>query len=289
MPTRLVASRYGKQTVRLVAVDRGAERHELKDLTVDVAFSGDYESAHRDGDNRRVYPTDSMKNSVYALARRHGVGEIEELALALARHFVACEGAPESVEVRIAERRWSRIEAGGAGRPGHPHAFVAGGAGGDERRTARVEANAGAAGGERVESGIEELLVLKTTGSGFAGFPRDAYTTLAETDDRILATAIEARWSYGRRADWGACWSRARAVLLESFAEHDSRSVQHTLYAMGERLLEALPEVEQVRLRLPNRHHLRVDLEPLGLDNPGRIFVATAEPYGLIEGTLRRG
>jgi urate oxidase len=282
MAARLVANRYGKQTVRLVTVDRGADRHELKDLTVDVAFSGDYESAHREGDNRRVYPTDSMKNSVYALARRQGVGEIEELALTLARHFVACEGAPDSVEVRIAERRWSRIEAGGRA---HPHAFVAGGA---ERRTVRVEAGAGGA-AERVESGIEDLLVLKTTGSAFAGFPRDAFTTLAETDDRILATSIEASWTYGGAASWGACWARARDLLLESFAEHESRSVQHTLYAMGERLLAELPEIEEIRLRLPNRHHLRVDLAPLGLDNPDRIFVATDEPYGLIEGTLRRG
>jgi urate oxidase len=145
------------------------------------------------------------------------------------------------------------------------------------------------ANGERVEAGLADLDVLKTTGSAFAGFPRDAYTTLAETGDRILATAIEARWTYtGAAHDWEASWAAARRLLCEVFAEHDSRSVQHTLYAMGERVLAGLPAVEEIHLRLPNRHHLLADLAPFGLDNPNLVFVATSEPYGLIEATLRR-
>ena len=280
MTIRLAANRYGKSSVRLVTVARGAERHELKDLTVDVAFSGDFETAHRDGDNAAVYPTDSMKNSVYALARRRGVGEIEEFALELARHFRTREPAPAAVEVSVAERLWSRIDCDG--RP-HAHAFVAGG---QERRTARVAADAD---GERVDAGLADLLVLKTTGSAFAGFPRDAYTTLAETDDRILATSIEARWTYAAaNLDWGAAWSTVRRLLCETFAGHDSRSVQHTLWAMGERVLSGVAEIVEIRLRLPNRHHLLADLAPFGLDNPNLVFVATGEPYGLIEATLRR-
>ncbi|HLF55916.1 MAG TPA: urate oxidase [Thermoanaerobaculia bacterium] len=280
MPIRLAENRYGKSQVRLVTVARGTDRHELKDVTVDIRLTGDFEAAHRDGDNSRVYPTDSMKNSVYILARRHGIDAIEEFARRLARHLLERESAPSEVDVRVAERLWNRIPIGDGP---HPHAFVAGAG---ERRTARVEASAAA---ERVEAGLEDLVVLKTTGSGFAGFPRDETTTLAETSDRILATAIDATWRYTAPvASYSATWQAVRGLLLETFAEHDSLSVQHTLWAMGERVLESVAEIAEISLRLPNRHHLRADLAPFGLDNPNLVFVATSEPYGVIEATLTR-
>jgi len=279
MTIELAENRYGKSAVRLVSVARGADRHDLADLTVEIAFQVNYEAAYRDGDNAAVYPTDSMKNSVYALARE-GVASIDRFALKLAEHYLSRPTSPTSVEVTVRERPWRRIEV--EGRP-HRHAFVAGGG---ERRVARVEARAGAA---RHAAGIDDLTVLKTTGSAFAGFPRDSYTTLAETDDRIFATAVEALWSYSalpERPD--VVFAAARRLLLESFAEHESRSVQHTLHAMGESVLESIPEIDEIRLRMPNKHHWRVDLEPFGLDNPNLVFVAVAEPFGLIEGTLRR-
>jgi urate oxidase len=281
MTIRLAESRYGKSAVRVVAVDRTGERHALRDFTVDVRFEGDYRAAHEDGDNRHVYPTDSMKNSVYALARKLGVGEPEEFARELARHYLSRDPGPERVEVEIAERLWRRIETDWGA---HPHAFAEDGA---ERRLALVAADAS---GGRTTAGLDGLLVLKTTDSGFSGFPRDEFTTLAETDDRILATVVEARWTYraGSALDWGAAWRTARRLLLETFAEHDSRSVQHTLHAMGKRVLEELAPVEEITLVLPNRHHLAADLAPFGLDNPLAVFVATSEPYGRIEATLRR-
>lgn len=280
MAVRLVDNRYGKASVRLVTVARGGERHELADRTVEIRFAGEYESAYQGGDNAAVYPTDSMKNSVYALAREQGGEETERFAARLARHFLARPTPPASVEVLIVERPWQRIVIDG--RP-HPHAFVAGSG---ERRTACVRADAS---GESYEAGVEELVVLKTTGSAFAGFPRDRYTTLAETDDRILATAIESTWRYAEPpVRFDVAYTAARRMLIESFAQHESLSVQHTLFAMGERVLETIPEIEEIRLRLPNRHHLRVDLEPFGLDNPNLVFVATSEPFGVIEGTLRR-
>ena len=280
MGARLTSNAYGKSQVRLVAVQRGADRHELADLVVDVRFTGDYETAYRDGDNARVYPTDSMKNSVYALAREHGVGEIERFASRLAAHFLARPTPPAGVEVTIRERPWSRIAIDG--RP-HRHAFVAGGG---ERRLARVVEDAA---GERHEAGVEELVVLKTTGSAFVGFPRDGYTTLDEADDRILATAIDATWRYAAPLErYDVAFAAARRLLLTTFAEHASLSVQHTLHALGEAVLDGVPEIDEIRLRLPNRHHWRVDLEPFGLDNPNLVFVATSEPFGVIEGTLRR-
>lgn len=280
MTGELVDNAYGKAQIRLVAVRRGAQRHGLADLTIDVRFTGDYEAAYRDGDNARVYPTDSMKNSAYALARRHGVGEIERFAARLAEHYFARPTPPADVEVTIRERPWSRIEI--EGRP-HGHAFVAGGS---ERRLARVKRDGA---GEVCEAGLEELVVLKTTGSAFAGFPRDELTTLGETDDRILATAIDATWRYGEPLErYDVARAAARRALLTTFAEHASLSVQHTLHALGVAVLDGVPEIDEIHLRLPNRHHWLVDLAPFGLDNANEIFVATSEPFGVIEGTLRR-
>lgn len=276
----LTANRYGKERVRLVRVLRGDDRHELRDLTVQVLFSGAYEAAYA-GDNRAVLPTDTMKNTVYALARRERWAEPEELALLLAEHFVAREEALETVEVRIEERLWPRVEVDGAP---HPHAFAAPRS---ERRVARV--TAGPADGPRVEAGVEALALLKTSGSAFADFRRDAFTTLADAADRLLATLAEVHWRYtDPPADAGAAWQAVRDLVVDTFARHPSRSVQHTLQAMGDAVLAARPDVDEVRLRLPNRHHLKVDLAPFGLDNPDEIYVATDEPFGIIEGTVRR-
>jgi urate oxidase len=282
MAVFLAENRYGKSTVRLVAVDRGAAGgHALQDLTVDVSFRGDYEAAHVDGDNARVYATDSMKNSVYILARRNGIATPERFAEELAAHYLARDPGPEHVRIEISARPWARIAVDG--RP-HPHAFVEAGS---ERRIVRLDR--GREGASTLCAGVDDLLVLKSTDSAFSGFPRDETTTLPETDDRILATAIEARWRYERPpSDFDAAFAAARRALLEAFAEHRSESVQHTLFAMGERVIESVPEIDEVRLRLPNRHHLLANLAPFGLDNPNLVFVATSEPFGDIRGVVRR-
>jgi urate oxidase len=271
---------YGKSSVRLVKVSRGGERHELKDLTVDVAFEGRYETVHRAGDNAPVLPTDTMKNTVYALARLHPVERIEAFARTLVEHFLSATEQAARVRVRVAAHEWQRLAVDGAA---HHHSFIRGSA---ERRIAVVTGDRREL---RVEAGIEEMQVLKTTGSAFEGYMRDGYTTLRETSDRILATAVAAHWRYARGvADYDASFARARAALLDTFADHDSRSVQHTLYAMAEAALEACPEIDEMRLSMPNKHHILVDLSPFHLDNPNEVFVATPEPYGLIEATVRR-
>jgi urate oxidase len=282
MAIELAASRYGKSSVRLLKVMRHSDRHEILELTVDVACAGDLAAAYTAGDNRQVLPTDTMKNTVYALAREHRFGEMEELGLLVGRHFIAGNPQFEKVEIGLAARSWSRLEV--AGQP-HPHAFVEAGA---ERRTAAVEVGRLAS---AVSAGLADLLVLKTAGSAFEGFPRDRFTTLPEARDRILATRLRARWRYRGSADgidFGAAFAGIRQRLLEAFAGHDSRSLQHTLYAMGEAVLAGFPEVEEIALVLPNRHYLPVDLSPFGLANDNQVFVATDEPYGLIEATLRR-
>jgi len=214
------------------------------------------------------------------LARQGPVDPPEAFGERLARHFLgACPAARRAV-VEIAVNRWDRVSVSDAP---HDHTFVRGSA---ERRLATVTVDENGVG---VEAGLEELGLLKTTGSGFAGFLRDSYTTLEETGDRILATDVEAHWKYVRPPrDYTGTWSAARASLLETFARHRSASVQQTLYAMGESALARCAEIGEIRLILPNRHHLLVDLSPFGLDNPNEIFVATREPYGRIEAVIVR-
>ncbi|MEA2255661.1 MAG: urate oxidase [Solirubrobacteraceae bacterium] len=270
---------YGKSGVRLVAVTRTPGRHELRDLTVDVELHGAFDDAYVRGDNADLLATDTMRNVVYALARERGVEEPETFGRELVEHFLATGPTVARVRVELAEHPWARLEAGGTP---HEHAFQRGHGG---TRLATVSGDR-----ERVEvqAGIDDLLVLKTTGSGWAGFLRDRHTTLPETDDRILATIVTARWTYADAVDYGATWAGVRDTLLQAFGDHHSPSVQFTLHRMGSAVLERHPSVGRIHLSLPNRHHLLVDLAPFGLDNPNEVFQATTEPYGLIEGTIER-
>ncbi|MFL6130484.1 MAG: factor-independent urate hydroxylase [Mycobacteriales bacterium] len=270
-------NQYGKAEVRVVTVDRATPRHALKDLNVSTALRGDFTAAHLAGDNAHVLATDTQKNTVFAFAR-DGVGEIEDFGLRLARHLAGAYRWITGARVQIEEYGWDRIAVGG--RP-HEHAFVRSG---PETRTAVVTVDGGR---EHVLSGLTGLVVLKTTGSGFGGFPRDRYTTLAETDDRILATAVTARWRHADPHDRSR-YDQVRAALVETFAAVDSKALQQTLYAMGEAVLDRHPGIAEIRLSMPNKHHLLLDLSPFGLDNPKVVYHADDRPYGLIEGTVRR-
>jgi urate oxidase len=270
---------YGKSEVRLVKVKRDTDRHELRDLTVDVALEGGFEAAHVRGDNTGLLATDTMRNTVYALAKDHLTRSIEEFGLKLVDHFLEAGPTVERARVRIAEHSWTRIEVNGRG---HEHSFVRG----SGERIAMVR---GEAGGTWVKAGIDDLLVLKTTNSGWEGFLRERFTTLPETDDRILATKITANWTYGdANVDFDRLWHGVRGRILETFTDHYSPSVQNTLYRMGEAVLEAFTEIQKIHLSLPNKHHLLYDVERFGMENEGEIFHATSEPYGLIEGTVER-
>ncbi len=277
-PVVLSRAQYGKAEVRLLHVDRAGPRHEITDLNVTITLAGDMAATYLTGDNSGVLTTDAQKNTVYALAR-DGVRPVEEFALRLARHFTKI-GTVDRAQVRIEEYGWRHIEAGAAP---HPHSF--------ERQAGTRIVSACAHSGGRVEvvAGVDGLVLLKSTGSEFHGFLVDRYTTLAPTDDRILATAVAAGWRMAAaEADWAECFRGARAALAEAFAITHSLSLQQTLHAMGEAVLAARPEICEVRLSLPNKHHFLVDLGPFGLDNPGEVFYAADRPYGLIEGTVSR-
>ena len=266
-------NQYGKAETHVVRVTKSGARHELKDLNVSVALAGDFAETHLTGDNSKVVPTDTQKNTVFAFAK-DPIGEIEDFGIRLARHFVSEFASVYRARVSIEEFGWERI---------HNHAFVRAGT---EKRLAMVTCTDD---GTWVVGGIGDLVVLKSTGSEFHGYIKDKYTTLPETHDRIMATSLTVRWRYaGADIDWRQSFAEIRRLLLETFATKHSLSLQQTLYAMGETVLQARPEVAEIRLTMPNRHHFAVDLSPFGIANDNEVFYAADRPYGLIEGTVTR-
>jgi urate oxidase len=276
-PHELGHSQYGKAETRVVRVYRDRDPHELVDLNVSAALSGDLADTHLTGDNAKVLTTDAVKNTVFAYAKEHGEAarQPESFGLVLARHFVDDVPQVSRARLTLEQYPWLRL-------PG-PHAFVREG---QLVRTATVAYEAGRA---HVVSGLRDLVVLKTTDSEFAGFYEDRYTTLQPTTDRVMATSVTAQWWHAADdVKWQSAFEAARTALCEAFAASYSLALQQTLFEMGSALLDAVPSAAEVRLSLPNKHHFAVDLAPFGLENPNEVFFAADRPYGLIEGTVRR-
>jgi urate oxidase len=276
----LAQSAYGKSRVRLVQVCRRGDRHDLRDLTVAIQFKGHYDEAYTDGDNSGVLPTDTMKNTVYALAAQQPIVAPERLGLSLAERFLDRNPRLTRARIDLTEHLWKRLS-----EPGRTasHAFLRRG---PETRTAAIARSRRKT---LVGAGIADLLILKSADSAFDNFIRDEYTTLPETRDRILATSLTATWQYSEvDLDFTAVWHAVRQTLLDVFAGHKSESVQHTLYAMGQAVLDSVVDVRAIHLLMPNKHHIPFELSKLGLENRNEIFVPTDEPHGLIEATLVR-
>ena len=277
-------TQYGKAETRVVRVYRDEAEHQIRDLNVSTALRGDFTEAHLRGDQANVLPTDTQKNTVYAFAKEKGVRAIEEFALALARHFADDVEPVEAARVDVDEYRWERATAGG--QP-HPHTFVRSGQ--EIRMATAIIAGAGGSRASWLLSGLRDLVLLKSTGSEFAGFLTDQYTTLGETHDRVLATSLTARWRYARpEADWDAVYDDVRRLLVDRFAAVHSLALQQTLWEMGQAVLRAHEDIAEIRLSAPNKHHFLVDLAPFGLENPGEVFHADDRPYGLIQCAVQR-
>jgi urate oxidase len=267
---------YGKTHVRLLQVMRAGLRHEIVEWNTQIFLEGDLAESYIAGDNSKVLPTDTMKNTVYALARKNPVLYVEQFAHNLGHHFLGRLPHLRQVKVEIEETPWSRIG-------DYDAAFTQAG---KERRVAACTITRSQ---ETAISGIRNLQILKTAGSSFAGYPKDEYTTLPETNDRLLGTVLDADWSYSPATqDLNELHTKIRARLLATFALHRSYSVQHTLYAMAESVIVEFAAVSQIHLTMPNKHYLLADLSKFGLDNPNQIFVPTDEPSGYIEATVGR-
>ena len=280
MGAKLISHEYGKSRVRVLKVLRDGATHTLKELDVSVRLSGDFDASYTSGDNGRVILTDTMKNTVNVLAKEVLGEGTERFAVTLARHFLERYSQVRRVSVKTWERVWDRLRIDGTP---HPHSFThAQGA----RPTVRVAASAE---GTTVESGIEDLLILKSTASSFKDYPKDEFTTLPETDDRIFATSLAAAWTWhGEPANYGPANRTILDALVRPFALNHSPSVQTTLFQMGEAALAACAEIERVHLAMPNKHYIPIDLSRFGRENRNEVFLPTDEPHGQIEATLTR-
>ncbi len=280
MSISLSKQSYGKSKVCLSHITRNGEHHDFIQLVANVALEGDFESSYSDGDNSKVVPTDTMKNSVYAIARLHGVENIESYATHLANHFYDSFDHVSQATVSVTQQLWTRIDVDGEA---HGHAFTGGGS---EENTCSVVSSVD---GVSMRSGLLGLKVLKTTNSGFENFLEDKFTTLKSTADRIFATTITADWQCkDEHHDWTTTRQVVRSLLLDVFSHQYSPSVQKTLFEMAESVLTACPEIHEISLDLPNQHHLHADIAKLDLENDNDIFVPSPEPFGVISATVRR-
>jgi urate oxidase len=277
----LAGDRYGKLRVRLMKVIRNGSTNELKDWTLSVLFKGEFDKCFIAGDNSMILPTDTMKNTVYSIARRSSATSMEAFAAELAQYFLENNSQVSEVRIDVSEKSWTHVAVDGHQ---HPSTFLQRD---QELQTTRITLPREAP-VTRV-SGLKNLVILKTADSGFEGFIKDKLTTLRETDDRLFGTEIACRWTYtANDCDFEAARVKIRQTIMKKFAEHHSLSVQHTLFAVAEAVLEQNPGVELITLEMPNRHCLLVDLSVFGQDNPNEIFVPTDEPHGYIEATVRR-
>lgn len=278
---RLAENKYGKSRVRLVRVKRGKNGHELREWTVQVLLQGDFESCFTEGDNCKILPTDTMKNTVYSLAKDSSANCIEDFAKEMIEFLLDRNPQVSTAEVNISETPWDHLKVGGMA---HRTTFVQASG---ESQTGSVQK--GRNGDFSLISGLENLILMKTAGSAFEGYIKDSLTTLRETNDRLFGTALRANWEYSApNLNFGNLRTKTRESLLSAFAEHQSKSVQHTLYDMAQRVLATVPEVNEIELAMPNKHCFLVDLSRFGQDNPNEIFVPTDEPHGYIEARVCR-
>jgi len=274
-------NQYGKAENRVVRIYRDTPRHEIHDVNVSTCLRGDFSAAHLAGDQSEVLPTDTQKQTAYAYAKEKGLTSIEEYGLALARHFVHDVEPVLGARIEIDEYAWERAVVDGAE---HDHTWIRKG---QEVRTASITVDDE---GEWVVGGLKDLVILKSTGSEFAGFLSDPYTILEPTRDRVMATSLVAQWRFSTTidVDWDEVYVGVKVHLVKQFAVVQSLALQQTLFQMGKAVLEAYPAIAELRLSAPNKHHFVYDLSPFGLENPGEVFHADDRPYGLIQATVTR-
>lgn len=276
----LGANQYGKAENRVVRIYRDTPRHEIHDINVSTCLRGDFSAAHLAGDQSDVLPTDTQKQTAYAYAKEKGLLAIEDYGLTLARHFVNDVEPVNGARIEIEEYAWERAVVDGAE---HDHTWIRKG---QEVRTAAITVDAE---GEWVVGGLKDMVILKSTGSQFAGFLTDPYTVLEPTDDRVMATSLVAQWRFtSTDVDWAATYAGIKSQLVGQFATVQSLALQQTLFEMGRAVLETYPVIAEIRLSAPNKHHFVYDLSPFGVANDKEVFNADDRPYGLIQATVTR-
>lgn len=284
MTISLKSNNYGKSKVRVLKVKKRDNVHEIIEFSIDVQFKGDFDDVHFKGDNNKVLPTDTIKNTIYVLAKENDLNSIEEFCIYVGEYFLKNNSQISKVKINCEEKIWKRIkfDDNNNQKKQHNHSFISCG---NEVRTCSLKITENK---RKLLSGIKDLLVLKTTESAFEGYIKDKFTTLQETNDRIFSTSIKAEWKYNEvNTDYNQIYNKVRQLLLKTFSEHKSLSVQQTLFECGKNITENIREIKEISLSMPNKHYLKFNLEQFGIENSNEIFIPTDEPFGLIEGVIR--
>ena len=276
----LTSNQYGKAGNHVVRITRDADRdagarHQIEDVVVTSELRGDFLAAYTEGNNEHVVPTDTQKNTIFGLARE-GIETPEDFLVRLGRHFTSSFDWVSGGRWAADQAIWARIN-------DHDHSFYKVG---PETRTAVLVKDGDT---DTVISGFYGLTVLKSTESGFVGYPKDTFTTLPETEDRILSTDIAVRWRYNTTdVDFNGVYAAVRNTILTKFGEGYSKALQQTLFGMAEAVITEHDEIDEIKFSCPNNHHFLSDLTPFGLDNPNVVYYAADRPFGLIEATIQR-
>lgn len=277
---KLLSNRYGKARVRVMKILREGATHTIKEIDVAALLTGDFAAGYTSADNSKVVATDTIKNTVNVLAKQHLGREIERFSLVLGEHFLQRYEQVDSASAEIFAKDWQRLQVNG--EP-HSHSFQAGSA---AKMWTRVVCTRDS---RTIQSGVRDLVILKSAGSGWEGYPRDEYTTLPETNDRILATSFDATWTWSAPpADYNRANDAIIAAMLAVFANNYSPSAQASVYQMGTAALQACAGISRVDMAMPNKHCLLINLAAFGVENENEVFVPTDEPHGQIEGSVSR-
>ncbi|HEX5473207.1 MAG TPA: hypothetical protein VFX12_00985 [Vicinamibacterales bacterium] len=277
---QISASSYGGSRVRLLRLFRRGDRDDPRDLAVGVRFEGDFSTAFREGVPEGIIPAETLTRLVQRVAREQPSADLEPLGLALCARILDRHPHVGRVRVEIVERPWTRVQIGGKAQG---QTFTDSGA---ERRLATVTSNGTRA---AVVAGLEQLVLMRTT--GFApprrkGAPDEAAADGLQT---LLVVTLGARWRYAEGDLPFALYREgARLAILETFARHAARTLQHTLYAIADVLLATYQEIAEVTLTAEERPYRPADLFEEGLENPDEVFVARDEPLGVVEVTVTR-
>ncbi|KAM4721979.1 uricase-like [Rhinophrynus dorsalis] len=282
-----VRTGYGKNMVKVLQIRRNGKQHFIKEIEASVELTLKSKKDYLKGDNSDIIPTDTIKNTVYALTKIKGIKTIEEFAMEIANHFLTSFKHVTESKVYIQEAPWRRMEKNGMK---HVHAFIYSPEG---VHFCELEQKQG--GQPVIYSGIKELRILKTTQSGFEGFIKDRFTTLPEVKDRCFSTIVDCKWKYStsKVVDFDSIWQTIKDIILDTFAgPYDkgeySPSVQKTLYDIQVRSLSKVPEIEEIEIILPNKHYFTIDMSKMGLTNQDEVLLPSDVPYGNITGTVRR-
>lgn len=300
--TPLSAARYGKDNVRVLKVWRDPNdrnNQNVIELTVCCLLEGKIDQSFTEADNAPIVPTDTVKNTVYILAKQTKVWPIERFGATIANHFTTRYPHIHAAHVDIIQNRWTRVNV--EGKP-HPHSFMKDG---DETRLVSVSKKDDGS-PFQITSGLKDLTVLKSTGSTFYGYHKCEYTTLKEAYDRIMSTDVDSTWAWSGSAVgtyaqvkklaadgiFDDAYESTRTITLETFALENSASIQACMYNMCQSILKQFKQIGKVSYSLPNKHFFEVDLSwHKGLQNTGNgaeVYAPQTNPNGLIKCTVTR-